>query len=70
MPHLNKRNATLQRLRSVALHVFKCGILPAEVWHYMYLSVALGTMKCGILSLNNPFLYIPCFITEVHTYFE
>ena len=41
-----------------------------EVGHYMYLSVALGTMKCGILSLNNPFLYIPCFITEVHTYFE
>lgn len=33
MPHLNKRNATLQRLRSVALHVFKCGIGNDEVWH-------------------------------------
>ena len=41
-----------------------------EVWHYMYLSVALETMKCGILSFNNPLLYSPCFIAEIHTYFE
>ena len=62
MPHLNKVNATLRDIQSVAFHLPRCGIYLIQVWHQETINPELTSKRQPRVSklFRNRFLCNQC----------